>query len=81
MSKPRIKLSKKGIRELMRTAEVADEVQKVAEEVARAAGPEFEARRWMRKTKAVSNVVDPRDGALQREAAQGNLARAVGRAR
>ena len=79
MARPRIKLDKVGIRQLMSTREVADEVQSVAERVAAAAGPEFEARRWVRPTKAVSNVVDPRDGALFREASEGNLARAVGR--
>ena len=79
MAKSRIKLDKQGIRELMRTKEIAEEVQKVGEGIARAAGPEFEARRWMRNTKAVTNVFDPAPGALYTEAAEGNLARAISR--
>lgn len=75
-----IKLDKDGIRELMTSQEMLDAVMEVGNTVADNAGSTFEAKEWMRPTRAVANVIDTRDHAMQIEAQQGNLARAVGKA-
>lgn len=68
-----------GMRELMTSQEMLDTVVEVGNTVAGNAGKAFEAQAWMRPTRAVANVVDMRPNAMQIEAQQGNLARAIGK--
>ena len=79
-NKPKIKLDKKGVRELLKSDEILQSLMKTGNKVADAAGSTYEAREWMRPSRAVCNVVDTRENAMRLEADSGNLARAVGKA-
>ncbi len=79
MAKARIKLDKAGIIALMHEPGIENAVDEAADVVAQSAGNGYESQKWMCRTKYVANVVDTRSGALFREAATGNLARAISR--
>jgi hypothetical protein len=65
--------------QLLKSAAIRDEVQRVAKEVAAKAGPEYVVQMGERPQRVVANVFDPERGAFRREAESGNLARAVGK--
>jgi hypothetical protein len=75
----KVVLDKSGIRDLLRSDEILSNLMDVAEGVARDAGSSYEAREWMRPTRAVANVVDTRENAMFLESSSGSLARAIGR--
>lgn len=75
----KIVLDKAGIKELLQSDEILGSLMTAGEKVAQSAGPTYEAKEWMRPSRAVCNVIDTREGAMHIEAATGNLARAVGK--
>lgn len=79
MAKVKVTLDKDGITEFMRSDDILSVLMEVAETVANNAGPDYKAVEWTRPSRAVANVIDEREDAMFREAAEGNLARAVGR--
>jgi hypothetical protein len=74
-----IRLDKPGIGQLLKSSEMAATVTSVAEDLASAAGSDYSVvtDTDRRKTRVIAMVVDYGSRALGREAATGNLARAV----
>lgn len=72
-----IKLDSLGIQRLLNSPEIRDELAEVGGKLANSAGPQYIVEQWYERKVAVVNVLDPEDGAIGREAASGNLARAV----
>jgi hypothetical protein len=68
------------LKSLLKSPEVASVLQEVAEEVKQAAGSGMVAvvDYDRRSSRYISMVYDPDEGAMYREASEGNLARAVG---
>ena len=65
MAKLRIKLNRKGVRELLKSQEILDECVRVAQEKAAAAGPGYEADDgYVGKTRA-SAIVYPSSSAAR----------------
>jgi hypothetical protein len=78
MAKVRIDLVERQVRDqLLKSAAVEAEVVRVAREVAARAGSGFVVETAQLGTRVVARVFDPSDGARWREAATGDLARAV----
>jgi sensor histidine kinase regulating citrate/malate metabolism len=76
----KVKLDKPQVRaQLLKSAAVRAEVERVAKEVAARAGAEFIVQMDERPLRVVANVFDPEPGAFRREASSGTLARAVGK--
>jgi hypothetical protein len=75
-----IKLDRPQVRaQLLKSAAIRAEVERVAKEVAAKAGPEYIVQMAERPQRVVANVFDPEPGGFRREASSGNLARAVGK--
>lgn len=79
MGNVKVKLDKDGLRELLKSEPIKKELRKAGEEVNTLAGGGYDVDDWERPSRAVVNVADRREGAMFREAAEGNLARAVGK--
>jgi hypothetical protein len=83
MAKARIqvKLDSDEIRKLLKSTEVGTFLIGIGQEVASAAGGDYdvEADYNSRKSRVVVNVKDTSEGAMFREMSTGNLARAVSR--
>ena len=78
MAKIWVKLDSKNVRDVLKGPGITDLLKEIGGKVARKAGSDYEVKVGSRTTRAVVNVLDPRRGALQREAKSGNLARALG---
>jgi hypothetical protein len=72
-----IKLDSLGIQRLLNSDDIRAELANVGGQLATKAGPQYVVEQWYERKVAVVNVVDPEQGAIGREAASGNLARAV----
>lgn len=79
MGKTVIKLDTAGVAELLKSGEIESVLHNVGRKIAAEAGPEYETRRWTERKRAAVNVADFTEGAFRREAATGNLAKAVKR--
>ena len=78
MAKPKIVLDKSAInKQLLKSPEIQAEVNRVADQVAIAAGPEFHVMENMHRFRFSATVIDPSEDALHREASEGNLTRAL----
>jgi hypothetical protein len=83
MARSRIEFDKQGIRELLKSQEIASALREVAENVASAAGSGYEVEVSFdrRTSRSISMVKDMDEKARFREMQNGNLARAIGKAR
>jgi hypothetical protein len=81
MAKARIqvKLDSPEVRALLKGSSVSSYLLGLGNQLADAAGSEYQVSSGQRSSRAVVNVYDPNEGAMFREAATGNLARALGR--
>jgi hypothetical protein len=78
MAKYKVKLHRDEIsKQLLKSDEVRNFVNKVADQVAISAGPEFYVMEEMHRLRFVATVIDPSEDALRREADEGNLTRAL----
>lgn len=78
MAKPKVVLDRAAVsKQLLKSDEVKAFVNKVADEVASAAGPQFYVMENMHRFRFSATVIDPSEGALRREAREGNLTRAL----
>jgi hypothetical protein len=80
MAKARIqvKLDSAEVRNLLKGSDVSGYLMGLGQEVANAAGADYQVSQGQRTSRAVVNVFDPSEGAMFREAATGQLARALG---
>ena len=78
MAKPRVKLDRSQVsKQLLKSDEIRNYVNKVADQVAINAGPEFYVMEEMHRFRFAATVIDPSEDALRREADEGNLTRAL----
>jgi hypothetical protein len=81
MAKIWVELDRDNVRAILKGDGVTDLLKEIGSKVSRKAGADYQVQVGSRKNRAVINVVDPRRGALSREAKTGNLARALGSVR
>lgn len=79
MAKARVyvELDRPNVRKILKEDSL-DTLKEVGEKLARAAGPEYQVEVGTRSSRAVVNVIDPREDAMYREMSKGTLARALG---
>lgn len=73
-----VQLDSAGVREVLKAPALVALLQGIADDVNSAGGGVYEARTRFRETRVIGEVLDNRDGARYREAATGDLARALG---
>jgi hypothetical protein len=79
MAKTKLVIDKKNINAvLLKSPEIQDAVADVARDIAASAGSGFSVRTGKHALRVYAIVEDLSDDALQREAEQGNLSRALG---
>lgn len=78
MAKIRVELDRVEVGKILKGEGITELLLDIGNDVANKAGDGYEAQVGSRKTRAVVNVIDPREGAFFREASTGNLARALG---
>lgn len=78
MAKTKIVLNRSEVsKQLLKSSEIQAVVNQIADRLAIAAGPEFYVMENMHRFRFSSTVIDPADGAMRREAEEGNLTRAL----
>jgi hypothetical protein len=78
MANVRVVLNRKNVSsEILKSDEMERECRKVADQIRARAGSGYEVTSGKHRLRAFANVGDPTDGAIQREASTGNLARAL----
>lgn len=78
MAKAKIVLNRKNVSsEILKSDALEQECRKVAEQIRSRAGSGYEVTSGKHNLRAFANVGDPSDGAMEKEANTGNLARAL----
>lgn len=73
-----VQLDSAGVRQVLKSPGLTALLQEIADDVNSAGGGVYEARTRVRETRVIGEVLDNRDAARYREAATGDLARALG---
>lgn len=73
-----VDLDSAGVREVLKAPALEALLLEIANDVNSAGGGVYEARTRFRETRVIGEVLDTRDAARYREAATGDLARALG---
>lgn len=78
MAKVWVELDRAGVGNILKSSELASLLLEIADDVNSAAGNKYETRTRQRSTRVISEVLDNRSGAIYRESATGDMARALG---